>query len=161
AAGVVRSDGSGRHLVSCPVGGDAGTNISGFAFNAFHSVGSYDPAMGRSLFAFPEVMGNEHALLVADDSSDCTTKAPHRVDQSSDAFYSKRTHFWPRFSPDGTRLLWVDEPNSSMNVSRLLSVAVDGSNLRVIRTQAKLGVAPPQWLSNTRVAWVEETGTNQ
>jgi hypothetical protein len=160
-ASVVRSDGSGRKRISCPQSSDAGApNLGGFAFNAFHSVGTYYPATGRSLFAFPEVGGGENALVVAAEDHDCVSKAPPRVDQSSDAFYSKRGHFWPRFSPDGARLLFVDNPQPTMGTSRLVSVAVDGSNLRVIRTNANLSTAPPQWSSDgSKVAWVEENGT--
>ena len=164
ALGMVRSDGSGAHLVSCPIASDAGADsINGFAFASFYAVSAFDAAAGsgqRSRFAFPEAAGNQQRLLIADEQSDCATHAPVRVDQSSDMFYSTKVHFWPRFSPDGSRVVYVDNPRSPP-ASRLVSVAVDGSALRVIRTGtgADLSAAPPVWVDATHVAWVENLGT--
>lgn len=168
AVGVMRSDGSGKHLVSCLSTSDAGSaDLPGFAFNTFHGVGAYDPpvGMGPGRFAFTLAQGAQHALFVADEASDCASRAPPRVDEST-GFYSGHGHFWPRFSPDGSRVLWVDNPESQMpgqaGTSRLVSASIDGLNVRVIRgasTAVNLATAPPFWIDATHVGWVEDTGT--
>jgi hypothetical protein len=161
AAGVMRSDGTGAHLLSCPVGTDGGASIFGWAFGSMFSVSAFEPPLASTTparFAFSEIVGTDNRLLIADEQSDCTTHAPPRIDPSSDLFYSQHPHRWPRFSPDGSRVLYVDNP-ASPPTSQLVSVSVDGSNVRVIRTNANLSSAPPVWVDATHVAWVEETGT--
>ena len=167
AVGVMRSDGSGKHLVSCPDSADGGVSgVFGWAITSMFSVSTWEPpasSLALAQFAFPEVVVSsgvvDNRLLIANEESDCASHAPPRVDPSSDAFYSAHAHRWPRFSPDGTRLLYVDNPSAPAGTSRLVSVGIDGSNLRVIRTMGDLSSAPPVWVDATHVAWVEETGT--
>ena len=66
-------------------------------------------------------------------------------------------HLVPRFSPSGARVAWIDVANPS---SQVITAALDGSARHVVRTVAKLKTAPPQWLDETHVAWVEDTSAN-
>jgi hypothetical protein len=168
AAGFLRSDGTGKKIVSCIASSDAGAkDIYGWGFNAELGLGSWDPAPGQgpTRFAFQINVASQHGLFVADESSDCATQAPTRLDETS-GIYSQHGHFWPRFSPDGSRVMWVDNPesqsSSSVGTSRLVTASVDGLNLRVIRGVnggVNLASAPPVWIDATHVAWVEDTGS--
>ena len=163
AVGLMRSDGTGKHLVSCTANTDGGTqDINGYAFNTFHGVGAFDPPIGmKGRFAFSLTVGGaDHQLLVAEEDSDCSTKAPPRVDDGSDAFYSTTGHFWPRFSPDGMRVLLVDNPEGKTKTSRLVSGAITGLSRRVVtggNGNKNLGTAPPFWIDSPTSAACKTT----
>src|SRR5207253_2359445 len=51
----------------------------------------------------------EFRLFAADESTRCdTANAPLRIDAVGD--YNDHAHFWPRFSPGGSRVSYVDKP---------------------------------------------------
>jgi hypothetical protein len=165
AVGLIRSDGTGRKVVSCTATQDAGAGqVFAFGLNAYFSTHAFDPPAGGSLparFAFTLQQGSEVELFVADETSDCVTNTPPRVDEAG-SMYSNKPHQLPRFSPDGGRVIFVDDPGSATNTSRLVSANVNGLSLRVIRGtngSVNLNTAPPVWVDATHVAWVENTGT--
>jgi hypothetical protein len=161
---LIRSDGTGRKVVSCAATVDGG-DVMSFGQESYFSTHAFDPPPGGAQparFAFSLTDGNQFGLYVASENSDCATNAPPRVDQS-DPFYSTKPHNLPRFSPDGSRVLFIDNPNSQNQTSRVVTASVDGLNFRVIRGangSVNLNTAPPLWLDGTHVAWVENTGTN-
>jgi hypothetical protein len=166
AVGLIRSDGTGRKVVSCTSSQDAAPGqLTGFGINAYFSTHAFDPPPGGSLparFAFTLQQGSEVELFVADETSDCVTNTPPRVDEAG-SMYSNKPHQLPRFSPDGGRVIFVDDPGSATNTSRLVSANVNGLSLRVIRGtngSVNLNTAPPVWVDATHVAWVENTGTS-
>ncbi|HWE28465.1 MAG TPA: hypothetical protein VHB97_10705, partial [Polyangia bacterium] len=66
-----------------------------------------------------------------------------------------------RFSPDGTRLVYINFPvNSNASTYQLITTAADGSGpIHVIRSSGVFGLAPPIWVDNNTVAWVENDST--
>ncbi|HEX8951866.1 MAG TPA: hypothetical protein VF945_08465, partial [Polyangia bacterium] len=58
-------------------------------------------------------------------------------------------------SPSGARIAWIDTGNPSQLIT---AATADGSARHVVRT-GKLRTAPPQWLDETHLAWVEDAST--
>ena len=158
--GVIGSDGSGARVLSCPVmvtdpsgNGDAGAaNRGSYADTpgAFGTRVLYADGMPATV-VFENVTATEHQLLLSNENGDCTAHPAVRLDATPTA-----QHLVPRFSPSGARVAWVD----SASTSQLITAAVDGSARHVVRTVAKMKTAPPQWIDETHVAWVEDTSTN-
>ncbi|MCU1281139.1 MAG: hypothetical protein JWM53_4685 [bacterium] len=157
--GVVGSDGGGAHDLSCPVNigdasgnGDAGVaNRGGYGDTpgAFGTRVLYVPNQAARV-VFENVTASEHQLLVSDEDGDCSSRPPVRLDATPAA-----QHLVPRFSPSGARIAWVDVASPS----QLITAALDGSARHVVRTAAKLKTAPPQWIDETHLAWVEDVST--
>ncbi len=157
AVGVVRSDGTGARRISCAVTssgpGDAGGDDLRdlLEFPGLLSMRVFDAT--PSLLAFEEVApmiaaGKRtlaHSLWIADELSDCSSKPPVRLDDTTLPAVAKLA---PRFSPDGARVAFQEG-------NRLVTVGVDGKSQHVVRT-GKLIAAPPQWLDATHVMWVED-----
>jgi hypothetical protein len=157
AVGVVRSDGTGAHRISCEVQSNGPGDLGGddlfdlLELPGLLSMRVFDGS--PSLLAYEEVQpmiaGNtrslQHFLYLADENSDCNAKPPLRLDDGTQPGDAK---LGPRFSPDGKRLAF-EEGN------RLVTVGVDGMNRHVVRS-GKLIAAPPAWLDATHVAWVED-----
>ena len=160
--GVVGSDGAGAHDISCPVNitdasgnGDAGTGNRGTYGDTPGAFGTRVRYPGNGLAAsvvFENVTATEHQLLASDEDGDCGSRPPVRLDATPAV-----QHLVPRFSPSGARVAWIDLANNS---GQLVTAAVaDGSALHVVHSAAKLKSAPPQWLDETHVAWVEDVST--
>ncbi|HEX6837446.1 MAG TPA: PKD domain-containing protein, partial [Polyangia bacterium] len=160
--GVVGSDGGGAHNLSCAVNitdasgnGDAGAANRGTYGDTPGAFGSRVLYPGSGLPAsivFENVTATEHQLLASDENGDCSSRPPVRLDATPAA-----QHLVPRFSPSGARVAWVDLAN---NAGQLITAGVaDGSARHVVRAAAKLKTAPPQWLDETHVAWVEDVST--
>ena len=158
--GVVSSDGTTPHALSCPVtvadgsgNGDGGAGNRGTYADTPGAVGTRVayPAGGAARVVFENVTAAEHQLLISDENGDCTNHPPVRLDATPTA-----QHLVPRFSPSGQRVAWADIGSSS---GQLITVALDGSMRHVVRTAARLKTAPPQWLDETHVAWVEDSST--
>lgn len=157
----VLSDGSGARALGCaltvadPSGGDAGAgNLdrygsmpAGFGSRAFY------PASGGARVVFEDVTASEHHLLASDEAGDCVARPPVRLDATPTV-----AHRVPRFSPDGSRVAWIDIASSS---AQLYTAALDGSARHLVRTAAKLKSAPPQWLDAGHLAWVEDVSPDQ
>ena len=157
--GVVRSDGTGAHAIGCtttvadPSNGDAGAanrSTYGDTPGAFGTRALYVAGMPARV-AFEEVTPAEHQLLVSDEDGDCTARPPKRLDASGAA-----QHLFPRFSPDGTRVAWIDVASPS----QVLTAALDGTARHVVRSGGKVKSAPPVWVDAGHVAWVEDTSSD-
>jgi uncharacterized protein (TIGR03382 family) len=161
--GVVQSDGSGAHAVSCAVtiadAGDGGAgNKTNYGDNP-EGVGSrvYYPTGGAGvggaalpMAVFEVVTPTMKQLLAATAGSDCTAQPPTQLDVTPTL-----NHQVPRFSPDGSRVAWVE----SGATAQLVTAAVDGSDRRIVRTAARLDSEPPVWLDGETIAWVENAST--
>jgi MYXO-CTERM domain-containing protein len=159
---IVGSDGGGAHDLSCPVNiadasgnGDAGAgNRSAYA-DTPGAIGTrvlYVPNQAARV-VFENVTATEHQLLVSDEDGDCSSRPPVRLDATPTV-----QHLVPRFSPSGARIAWVD----TASPAQLMTAAVNdsgGSTRHIVRT-AKVKTAPPQWLDETHVAWVEDASAN-
>lgn len=157
--GVVGSDGAGAHDISCPVNiidasnGDAGTANRGTYGDTPGAFGTRARYPGGGLSAqvvFENVNPSEHQLLVSDEDGDCGSRPPVRLDATPSA-----QHLVPRFSPSGARIAWVDTGGQLYTAA-----TADGSARHLVRTAQKLKTAPPQWLDETHVAWVEDISTS-
>jgi hypothetical protein len=157
AVGVVRSDGTGAHRISCAVTSNGPGDLGGddlfdlLEVPGLLSMRVFDATLSLVAFEQVEAMisGNtrtlKHTLWLADENSDCSGKPPVRLDDDTQPSVAK---LGPRFSPDGTRLAYQEG-------NRLVTVGVDGKNQHVVRT-GKLIAAPPAWIDATHVAWVED-----
>ena len=156
---VIGSDGVAPRELTCPVviadpsGGDAGAGNRGTYGDRPGAVGTrvlYVPNQAARV-VFENVTATESQLLYSDESGDCSSRPPVRLDATPTA-----QHLVPRFSPSGARVAFIDVASPS----QLITVAIDGSDRHVVRTAAKLKTAPPQWLDETHVAWVEDTSAS-
>jgi hypothetical protein len=159
ALGVVRSDGTGAHAIGCattiadPSGGDAGAGNRGtygdtpgaFGTRARYATGA------PTRVVFEDVTAAEHQLLITDEDGDCSARPPLRLDATPAA-----QHLFPRFSPDGTRVAWIDVASPS----QVVTAALDGSARHVVRSGGKVRSAPPVWLDDGHLAWVEDTSSD-
>ncbi len=158
--GVVGSDGAGAHDLSCPVmitdasgNGDAGAanrGTYGDTPGAFGTRVLYVPDQAARV-VFENVTATEHQLLVTDEDGDCSSRPPVRLDATPAA-----QHLVPRFSPSGARVAWIDSGNPGLLFT---AASADGSALHTVRTVAKLKTAPPQWIDETHLAWLEDAST--
>jgi hypothetical protein len=163
--GIVGSDGGGAHDLSCPVNvadgsgnGDAGAGnrtTYGDTPGAFGTRVLYAPNQAQpARVVYENVTASEHQLLATDEDGDCASRPPVRLDATPAA-----QHLVPRFSPSGARVAWVDLVSGGSG--QLITAAIaDGSARHVVRTVPKLKTAPPVWLDETHVAWVEDTSGN-
>lgn len=155
---VVGSDGAGAHELDCATTvADASGNGDGGAANR----GTYADTPGtvgtsvryvdgqEARVVFEKVTASEHQLLYSDENGDCASRPPVRLDATPSA-----QHLVPRFSPSGMRVAWVDVASPS----QVVTAAIDGSARHVVRT-GKVHTAPPQWLDDSHVAWVEDAST--
>jgi WD40 repeat protein len=132
---------------------------------------------GQSRFAFTQVVpdadgGSDYPLLVADELTDCNGSHPTvRVDPTEDENNAGKLHVFPRFSPDGSRIAYLDVvPDSGSgtkpSVARLVTTRVDGKSPSVImtappydpKTNLILWGLPPTWLAGepaAEVFWLE------
>lgn len=164
ALGVIRSDGSGRRLVSCPTVG-AGA-LGSLRFEALYGMRSFEPPSAPARHVFLEIvltqsgMPSQFRLWAADESSDCMSQPPRRID--SVGLFNDHAHFWPRFSPDGNRVMYVDQPQDTTQASyRIVTVNFDDTQEFIVRARMLTLVgAAPIWLDATHVAWVENLATS-
>jgi hypothetical protein len=161
--GVMRSDGTGRRLINCPlVGANA---LKPLRFAGLYGMRTFEPASGPVRNVFLEIVPDndggvsDFRLWSADENSGCTTQPAVRID--STGFYNDHEHFWPRFSPDGSRVLYVDKPQDPAAYTyRLVTVGVDDKALFVIRSgMPRLSSTPPIWVDGAHIAWVENVST--
>ncbi len=155
---VVGSDGMNARALDCPTtvadasgNGDAGAANRGTYGDTPGSVGTsaryVDGQAAR--VAFEVVTQSEHQLWLSDEDGDCASRPPVRLDATPAV-----EHLVPRFSPSAARVAWVDHGSPA----QLITAAVDGSARHVVRT-GNVRTAPPQWLDETHLAWVEDTST--
>jgi hypothetical protein len=160
---VMRSDGTNRHLINCPlVAPDA---LKSLRFAGLYGMRRFEPDTGpvRSVFLeiVPDADGgvSDFRLWAADENSGCNTQPAVRIDTTG--FYNDHAHFWPRFSPSGQRVLYVDKPQDLAAYSyRLVTVGFDDTQLYVIRSgMPKLSNTPPVWVDDDHIAWAEDIST--
>src|SRR5581483_10277937 len=162
AVGVVRSDGTGARAIDCavsapvPDAGSAGYLLNVLEIPGFFTMRVFDaPTGGGASLAFEQVVpaggASDFRLWLADDQSDCNARPPVRLDDANG-----KEHVEPRFSADGSRLVYIDRGAPD----RLVTVARDGTARHVVRTSAKIPGAAPLWLDATHVAWAEDTSAN-
>jgi hypothetical protein len=173
--GMIRSDGTGRRTISCPimagVGPDGGAEINPFQslrFAGLYGMRTWDPPAGvaapsRNVYLeiVPSTDGtvSDFRLWAADERSDCSTTPSVRID--STGLTNDHAHFWPRFSADGNRVLYVDKPQDQAAFTyRLVTIGFDRNQQRAIRSgMVNFHNAPPVWLDATHVAWIENVST--
>jgi hypothetical protein len=181
-AAVVRSDGTGRHDVSCRAyadagiaqgvfsgGGNAAVPMFNWLYGSFFSLRAHypnGPAMGPARASWMEIGGLNASgqptgvyLFAAEGTSDCQTKPPVRVD---DPGFNPGTvvygHFKPRFSPDGTRIAYFDSTvdQTTPAAQRIVTVGIDGKNVHIIRVdQAAAGGSAIYIPAN--IIWLDNT----
>jgi hypothetical protein len=181
ALGVVRSDGTGRQLLGCPIDNDAGAGANPYAAleeTALFGLRTWEPpramlGMVPAHVAYLEVTSGdaalEYQLWTADEAGSCGTAA--RLDDSSS--FTDHPHLFPRFSPDGKRVAYIDGNHNPGNPPywnftttvtaswRVVTVGVDGTDRRVVRSPTNtIFPTPPAWLDNTHLAWVENLSGN-
>jgi len=160
---VMRSDGTGRRLINCPL--VAPNALGPLRFVGLYGMRTFAPASGPVRNAFLEIVPDadggvsDFRLWAADENSGCTTQPAVRID--STGFYNDHEHFWPRFSPDGSRVLYVDKPQDPAAYTyRLVTVGFDDKALFVIRSgMPRLSNTPPIWVDGGHIAWVENLST--
>lgn len=165
--GVVRSDATGAHPFSCdmlPDGGFSGSSSTSFVGQT-QQIGmlrSFYPPTGLPTVAYLQFFIDDSSntsakLFRADENSDCLAHPPTQID-SSDVTTANHIHAWPRFSPDGKRVVYLDESQDQGNDSnpvRVVTAGIDGSSVHVVRSSKDVGSVPAIWLDNTHLAWVE------
>lgn len=161
SVGIVGSDGSNPHPLSCSVAipdasgnGDAGAanrGSYGDTPGAFGTRVRYSTTGLPAQVVYENVTATEHQLLATDEDGDCSSRPAVRLDATP-----ANSHLVPRFSPSGARVAWIDNASPGMVIT---AAVADGSDRHVVRTVAKLKTAPPQWLDETHVAWVEDLST--
>ncbi|HEX4456348.1 MAG TPA: PKD domain-containing protein [Polyangia bacterium] len=154
--GVVQSDGTGAHAVGCPVmvadKGDAGAGNKTYYGDDPEGVGTrvfYPPSTPMNVApsaVFAQVAATGNQLLAANAGSDCTAAPPTRLDATPTV-----EHWVPRFSPDGSRVAWIEDGSPA----RLVTAGVDGSARRNVRSATTVEREPPVWLDGSTIAWVE------
>jgi hypothetical protein len=160
-AAVIRSDGTGLRFLYCPFSQDGGIALGGDPHALGFGASAWDGAGGgKFAFLVPiDLSGSTPPLLyVGDDSSDCVNHPPPRVDANT---FTDHVAVAMRFSPDGTRVAYIDMPFSQGSATyRLVTVSADGTGAKhVVRSNAQLGFLPPFWLDNSTIGWVESSGS--
>jgi hypothetical protein len=175
--GIMRSDGTGKRLLSCaikalsPDGGTPSDLYGSLRFSGLFGLRAWEPPKTAAAGApwrvtFLEVVptpdgtqAEEFRLWAGDENSGCDTEPARRID--STGFTNDHRHFYPRFSPDGNRVLYVDEPqDASAFTFRLMTIAIDRTQQRQIRGgMPQLKGVPPAWYDATHVVWVEDLST--
>jgi hypothetical protein len=145
------------------------------AMTSFHSpTAGLELPPGHSRFAFTQVIpdadgGNDYPLLIADELTDCDASHPAvRVDPTGDTGNAGKAHVLPRFSPDGTRVAYLDlvsDPSGGAKptFSRVVTTGVDGTPTHDLRpeptfdptTNLILWGLPPTWITGDEVVWLE------
>ncbi|HEY2747863.1 MAG TPA: hypothetical protein VGL86_24745 [Polyangia bacterium] len=157
-AHVFASDGTGEHAIGCDVKSDGGIDESSIQTLPFVGHAWEPPTLGTAqpLYAFLAFVDTSSppAMVVGSIATNCTTSPPIRVDNN---VFNDHIPVTARFSPDGTRIVYVDMPeDSSQGTYRLVTVAVDGVGPKhVVRSDGYFGFTPAIWLDNQTVAWLE------
>jgi hypothetical protein len=116
-----------------------------------------EPTMGRLSYAFN--------MFAATSRTSCNGHAPLRLDTLATQAFGNfpMVYLWPRFSPDGKRIVFFAISFGGNQPSRYVTVGVDGSSMRVVRTipttQSTEPSMPPFWVDNNTIAWPEAAGT--
>ncbi len=172
---MIRSDGTGARVLSCPNSFDLGVadNTTGkfppqieFLISGLGNFRTWDgPA---PLVVFPVIgVGTltssfTSQLMVGNDQTSCSGRAPLRVDVSASLGAADWTFFFPRFSPDGKRIVALALGSTSgASTFKLITVGVDGSSFRAVRNfpTSNDQLVAPAWADATHVAWIENVGT--
>src|SRR4029453_17095647 len=92
----------------------------GLAQIAAFGMGAWEvPDMGSPMVAFlyarpaPGGMREIYELKVGTDRSDCSSAPTVRIDQAQSPVFSEQRHYWPRFSPNGKRVVFIDDPENA------------------------------------------------
>jgi hypothetical protein len=171
----MRSDGTGAHALGCPNRFDFGAGATG--------TGDFDP--GTELFisglagfrtfdgtlpavAFLHItVGSTsstwtHQLLLGTDQTDCTGRPALRIDMAPALGDGDWQFYYPRFSPDGKRIVVLALGNTtSATKEKIVTVGVDGGGMRTVRNfpTSNDRITAPAWIDNSTVAWVEIVGS--
>jgi hypothetical protein len=173
AIASVRTDGTGLKDVSCRKHGDGGIfddNTPGFnltfswLYGGLFGLSSVAGAGGGRSFSYLDIDfldgGINGSLFAGSDTSDCTSNPVVRIDDpAGPAGYLR---LYPRFSPDGKRVVYLEAPSDlSSGASRIVTVGADGTGVHVISTALTVDViVRPIWLDNSTVAWVQNAGSD-
>jgi hypothetical protein len=115
----------------------------------------------KTAFVFVDAIPAGYRLLAADVDSSCISAPPKRIDPLGG---ESLQHAVPRFAPGGKRVAYLDVDPSSGGVFQVMTVGIDGSSPRALRTandvKVALWLAPPAWIGSDLV-WLEATGTAQ
>lgn len=93
-------------------------------------------------------------MYIAGPNTDCNTNPPPQVEGG----------FFPAFSPNGERVVVsrsrtvTDEAGSSTTVADLVTYGVDGTDVRVIRTNLPDTLMGATWADNETLVWAESDG---
>ncbi len=174
-ASVIRSDGTGVRSLSCPNRFDLGaTNNSAgdkppeveLLINGLAGLRAWDGALPEVAFMRLGLGTQSNAwtteLFVGNDQSDCAARPALRVDVAAQLGSADWTFFFPRFSPDGKRVVALAVGSSMTgSLEKLITVGADGSDFRVVRNfpTSNDQVVAPAWVDSGNVAWRELIGT--
>ena len=164
---VVRSDGTGYKEIGCLITESASSTrlwLQDFIDYGKHTVGILIPqGEGITHLAYRPESDDDSRIHLASEQTDCEDVPPTSTPAG---------RYHPRFSPSAQRVVALDSievTNDQGDVEtrdRVVTFGIDGQDVRIIRTLEDNAFtplyAPPVWLGEDRVLWVEQgTGNDQ
>ncbi len=148
---LLKSDGTGAKELGCFFTEAAATEhawlsqlgqVGQFDIDGFYPTKLDDPARLAFIRVDPDSPQMAGRLLqLASSATDCDQNLPPEITGRS----------LPRFSPDGSRVAFFTP-------REVVTVASDGTDIRIVRpadSDHQLTVAPPFWVDNKTVGWLE------
>ncbi len=160
AGAMVKSDGQAARNVGCYFSNGAKSESDWienfksegqFSFSAYYPLDTQSPTLLAYTYT-DDATGTLHAQI-AGPTSGCTSFPPITTTGGT----------LPAFSPNGLRIaMLIPNATDASNGYSIYTVGVDGKDPHIIRTDTT-GSLPDisiSWVDNTRVTWIENSGTS-